>query len=100
MRHVKVNFPYDEAGFEHGNGEGMFVIVTDEVHAEVMDDSSRGVRLRGILDNDSIDRPFLVHGLEVEFVTRGEFRPVALMEGLEDKRPDMEAYREPASQVG
>lgn len=80
MKHVKVNFPKTQEEFEQGCGEGMWVIVDDQTHARVMDDSCDGESFEGALDNDSFERPELVHGKRVRFETRGVLRPVAFVD--------------------
>lgn len=75
MNHIKVNLPSTEQDYISGNGEGVFVIVSDEVKA-AHDSDENGSSYTGILDNDSLYYIGLDHGTTVPFEMRGEFRPV------------------------
>ena len=78
MEHIKVNFPICEKDFYSGNGEGMWVIVDDNVKKKY-DNDDKGGSYTGILDNDSMYYPKLKVGAKVTFELRGKNRPVALI---------------------
>ena len=75
MEHIKVNLPSTEHDYIAGNGEGVFVLVSDEVKAAHDADES-GTSYTGILDNDSYYYIGLEHGAVIPFEMRGELRPV------------------------
>ena len=75
---IKVNFPETKEDFIGGYGEGMFVLVDDEVK-KLYDGNADDVNCWGTLDSDSFFNPELVHGKEVRFQLRGEYRPVAYL---------------------
>lgn len=86
---IKVNIPETEEGFEEGFGEGVWVIVDEDVR-RLYDEDDEGTICEGILDNDSISYPGLLHGEKIPFVTRGERRPVVLLYWLREKYGDPE----------
>lgn len=84
MNEIKVNLPASQEAFESGNGEGVWVIVSDEVKA-AHDNDETGIVCEGILDNDSIYYPSLLHGEAIPFELRGDCRPVTPFTWLHDK---------------
>lgn len=90
--HIKVNFPATRDDWEHGNGEGMWVLVGNEVKA-LYDSDFDGGTFYGTLDNDSWYYPGLSHGTEVPFDMRGECRPVADYDWLAERYGDSEWRR-------
>ena len=87
MNEIKVNLPSSEKAFEAGNGEGVWVIVSDEVKA-AHDSDETGLICEGILDNDSIYYPDLLHGETIPFELRGDCRPVTPFTWLHEKYGD------------
>lgn len=83
MQYIKVNFPRNEENFQSGNGEGMWVIVADDIAEKYANDET-GITSFGVLDNDSVYYPELKAGTEVVFELRGTHRPVALIDGFLD----------------
>lgn len=76
--YIKINLPETQEDFISGNGEGVWVLVDDETKAAYDKDVVGGCYF-GILDNDSIYWPNLVHGTKVRFEMRGQYRPVAFL---------------------
>lgn len=92
---IKVNIPQNETCYEHGVGEGVFVLVDAETYAAWDKDETGGVWY-GTLKNDSISygEP-LLYGAEMVFEMRGGKRPVAVWHGFLDelaKKCDPEAF--------
>lgn len=81
MQYIKVNFPRNEESFKSGNGEGMWVLVDDEISKAYSLDAAGEVCF-GTLDNDSVYYPALKAGERVVFELRGDNRPVALIKGF------------------
>lgn len=75
MEYIKVNLPDSPEAESAGNGEGVFVLVNEEVK-RAYDADEAGTTYSGILDNDSIYYPELLHGTPIKFEMRGEYRPV------------------------
>ena len=75
---IKVNFPRSARDLEDGSGEGMWVIIDPE-SKDIYDADTEGDIITGILDNDSMDNPDLVHGTPILCETRGYHRPVCVM---------------------
>ncbi len=82
-KYIKVNIPADEEGFREGFGEGVFVIVDEEVR-KLYDEDDKGTICEGILDNDCLYYPELKHGVRIPFEMRGDKRPVVLLSWLRD----------------
>lgn len=82
-KYIKVNIPANEEGFREGFGEGVFVIVDEEVR-KLYDEDDKGTICEGILDNDCLYYPELKHGARIPFEMRGDKRPVVLLSWLRD----------------
>lgn len=81
--YIKVNIPQDEDSFREGYGEGVFVIVTEDVYKLYKDDNE-GTICEGILDNDSFYFSNMKHGVNFPFEMRGEKRPVVLYSWIKE----------------
>lgn len=81
---IKVNIPMNEYAFDDGFGEGVFVIVDEDVRKLYLDDD-HGSICEGILDNDCIYYPEMVPGTRIPFEMRGEKRPVVLWSWIREK---------------
>ena len=78
---IKVNIPPDREWYERGNGEGCFFIVDDRTK-EAYDRDETGGGFVGILDNDSLYYPGLMHGEQLPIEMRGKKRPVVPIDAL------------------
>lgn len=85
IEYIKVNLPDTEVSAAKGNGEGCWVLVTNEVK-EMHDANFEGGFFAGILDNHSIYYPKLKAGTRIEFEMRGYKRPVAFYNKLQKYR--------------
>ena len=83
MELIKVNLPSSPEAEHNGNGEGVFVLVNEEVK-RAYDTDEAGTIYSGILDNDSIYYPELQHGTPIQFEMRGVNRPVVSFTWLFD----------------
>lgn len=81
--YIKVNLPGSEDSYKTGNGEGVWVLVSEQVKA-IYDRDAEGGYYFGILDNDSCYWPGLNHGAAIPFEMRGKNRPVVPYEWLEE----------------
>lgn len=81
--YIKVNLPASSEAYESGNGEGVWVLVSEQVKAAYDQDATGGVYF-GILDNDSCYYPGLNHGEPIPFEMRGDKRPVTPIAWLEE----------------
>lgn len=72
---IKANLPSTEAEYVEGNGEGCFFLIDDKAK-KAYDTDEEGTVYEGILDNDSMYYPGLLHGTKVPLEMRGELRPV------------------------
>lgn len=81
--HIKVNLPDSKDSYTTGNGEGVWVLVDEQVKA-AYDQDAEGCFCFGILDNDSCYWPGLNHGAAIPFEMRGKNRPVVPYEWLYD----------------
>lgn len=72
---IKANIPATPGDYEAGNGEGVFIIVSDNVK-KAHDADENGTSYNGILDNDSYYYIGLNHGAIVPLEMRGDHRPV------------------------
>lgn len=81
--HIKVNLPDSKDSYTTGNGEGVWVLVSERVK-EIYDRDAEGGFCFGILDNDSCYWPGLNHGAAIPFEMRGANRPVVPYEWLYD----------------
>ena len=79
--YIKVNSPGSEDSYKTGNGEGVWVLVSEQVKA-IYDQDAEGGYYFGILDNDSCYWPGLNHGAAIPFEMRGKNRPVVPYEWL------------------
>lgn len=79
--YIKVNLPLTEQEYCSGNGEGVWVRVSDETRRAYDADASGG-GYSGILSNDSVYYPGLLCGTVIPFELRGEYRPVADFHGF------------------
>ena len=86
--YIKVNLPPNEEWEKQSGGEGCFVLVTPEVK-KAYDEDESGTNYTGILDNDSLYFPGLMHGTIIPFEMRGEKRPIVKFNWL------LEHYGEP-----
>lgn len=75
MEYIKVNLPASQEAYRNGNGEGVWVLVEENVK-KAYDTDEGGTCYKGILDNDSVYYPALKHGVTIPFEMRGENRPV------------------------
>ena len=75
MEYIKVNLPATEEAYINGYGEGVFMLVSEEVK-KAYDDDEAGTLYKGILDNDSFYYKGLYAGEELPVEMRGENRPV------------------------
>lgn len=83
MEYIKANLPATEEAHKEGRGEGVWILV-DESAKRAYDTDETGTIYRGILDNDSIYYPGLMHGEPVPVEMRGEARPVVPYKWLFD----------------
>lgn len=83
LNYIKVNLPETENDYAYGNGEGVWVLVDDTCKKAYDNDDSDGTYI-GILDNDSIYYPHMVHGMAVVVEMRGANRPVVPYTFLND----------------
>jgi hypothetical protein len=83
MEHIKVNLPDSPEAYKNGNGEGVWVLVNEDVK-RAYDTDEAGTTYEGILDNDSIYYPELMHGVVIPIEMRGNNRPVTPYEWLID----------------
>lgn len=90
---IKVNIPMDDFSFEMGNGEGVWVIVDEDVR-KLYDEDDKGTICEGILDNDCVYYPELKHGAKIPFEMRGDKRPVVLLSWLRDNYELSESFFE------
>lgn len=81
--YIKVNLPGSQESYTTGNGEGVWVLVSEQVKAAYDRDAEGGYYF-GILDNDSCYWPGLNHGAAIPFEMRGKNRPVVPYEWLYD----------------
>lgn len=81
--YIKANLPGSEDSYKTGNGEGVWVLVSDQAKA-AYDRDAQGGYYFGILDNDSCYWPGLDHGAAIPFEMRGKNRPVVPYEWLEE----------------
>lgn len=81
--YIKVNLPDNKDSYTTGNGEGVWVLVSERVK-EIYDQDAEGGYYFGILDNDSCYWPGLNHGAAIPFEMRGKNRPVVPYEWLCD----------------
>lgn len=72
---IKINLPETKEQYETGNGEGVWAIVDNECKIAYEADEY-GTQYIGILDNDSILYPHMVHGYGVIIEMRGTHKPV------------------------
>lgn len=84
MNLIKVNLPRNRDDFIGGNGEGVWVSVSEDV-VQKDSDNLTNVKCIGKLENDSIYYPALKVGMEVIFELRGENRAVALIDEFLDR---------------
>lgn len=75
MEYIKVNLPASQEAYNRGNGEGVWVLVTEDVK-KAYDTDEEGTSYTAILDNDSVYYPKLLHGTEMPIEMRGKNRPV------------------------
>ena len=80
--YIKVNLPPDKEWYKHGAGEGCWFIVDDKTKA-AHDQDATGGGFYGVLDNDSLYYPGLMHGERLPIEMRGARRPVVPIEALQ-----------------
>lgn len=71
---IKANLPTNKSEITTGNGEGMWVIVSEDCKKSYDNDGTG--EYTGILDNDSFFFPEIKHGIEVNISMRGKNRPI------------------------
>lgn len=86
--YIQVNLPLTEDDYLAGNGEGVWVRVDPATHKDY-DADKIGPGYFGILDNDSLYYPGLVHGTMISFEMRGKCRPVADYHNFLSKLPKL-----------
>ena len=86
--YIKVNLPLTEQEYCSGNGEGVWVRVSDGTR-RAYDANASGGGYSGILSNDSVYYPGLLCGTVIPFKLRGECRPVADFHGFLAGRPHL-----------
>ena len=86
--YIKVNLPLTEQEYCSGNGEGVWVRVSDETR-QAYDANVSGGGYTGVLSNDSVYYPGLMCGTVISFELRGEYRPVADFYGFLAGRPHL-----------
>lgn len=87
---IKVNFPKTKEEYKNGNGEGCFVAVDDETF-DIYNQNTSGKKLySGILLNNCLEYPRFTVGSKVYFEMRGENRPVAPFDYLNDENIEIE----------
>lgn len=89
MEYIKVNLPGNEEAYKNGNGEGVWVLVEENIK-KAYDTDESGTTYEGVLDNDSIYYPGLIHGTIIPFEMRGQNRPVTPYEWLIKNYGNME----------
>lgn len=87
--HIKANLPASLDDEKQGAGEGVFILV-DPATKRAYDTDEAGTKYKGVLDNDSLYYPGLMHGTVLSFEMRGEKRPVVSFNWL------VENYGNPA----
>lgn len=80
-KHIKVNIPHTEEEYQHGDGEGVWVIVDAETKKDHDEDIVGGVYY-GILDDFCGNYPALSPCDVIFFTMRGPERPVAIFDTL------------------
>ena len=75
MENIKVNLPSSHESYIDGIGEGVWVLVEEDVK-KAYDTDENNVSYECILDNDSLYYPGLKHGVKMPIEMRGENRPV------------------------
>lgn len=71
---IKANLPTSKSNITSGNGEGMWVFVSEDCKKSY-DNDGTGEYI-GILDNDSFFFPAIKHGIDVDITLCGENRPI------------------------
>ena len=79
----KINLPETKEGFVAGKGEGVWAICDKKDYSKWTNDSSVGEKLIIKILNDSIYYENLFYGTPILVETRGDKRPLALLEELE-----------------
>lgn len=82
---IRMNLPNTLEEFQSGNGEGVFVWVDEETKADYDRDATGGSYI-GVLDNYSYVYSGLMPGMLIRFEMRGENRPVADWNFIQDYR--------------
>lgn len=75
LQYIKANLPNSETNEIQGYGEGCFFLVSPDT-AAALDRDEDGTLYAGILDNDSVYFPYIMHGELLPLVTKGKQRPV------------------------
>ena len=99
MAFIKVNLPATEGDYISGNGEGVFMIVSDEVK-RAHDTDEVGTSYTGILDNDSYYYIGLEHGETLPIEMRGDKRPVVPYQWLKEHYEINKAFFEGTPEQG
>lgn len=83
-RVIGVNLPNSQKFYENGNGEGMYAyIISDDDFNNFLDNSKKGMLIKGFLLNNSLYYPGLKWGLIVPIELRGSKKPVVPLEFLQ-----------------
>lgn len=82
LHYIKANLPQTQTNEIQGYGEGCFFLVSPET-AAAMDRDEDGTMYAGILDNDSIYFPYIMHGELLPLITKGKQRPVVPFQYLD-----------------
>lgn len=80
---IKANLPNNEEAYRIGTGEGVWFLVDKETNDAYNRNARKGT-YKGILDNDSVYYPKLVHGIVCPIEMRGNKRPVVPYQWLKD----------------
>ena len=82
---IKANLPYDNESYQNGNGEGIWVTVSEEIADKVNESISTSFTFTGIVENDSIYYKNLNVGDTILIEARGLNRPVAIYSTLKER---------------
>lgn len=76
MEYIKVNLPASQEDYRNGDGELVWVLVTEDVKKAYFNADEEGTSYTAILDDDSVYYPGLVRGTEMPIEMRVEDIPV------------------------
>lgn len=86
QHHIKANLTYNAASYQSGNGEGVWVIVDEDVFNQYQADAT-GAGYTCELDNDACYYLGLYAGEQLPLELRGDKRPVVPYEYLVARWP-------------